>query len=68
METNMANVCYICGKKPLIGNNVSHAHNKTKRRFMPNLQRVRIQTSDGIKHVRVCTACIQANKIVKAVS
>ena len=37
----MARVCQITGKTPMVGNNVSHAHNKTRRRFMPNLQRRR---------------------------
>ncbi len=37
----MARVCQVTGKKPLVGNHVSHANNKTKRRFMPNLQRRR---------------------------
>ena len=35
----MARVCQVTGKTPMVGNNVSHAHNKTRRRFMPNLQR-----------------------------
>jgi len=38
----MAKVCEICGKGPLTGNNVSHAHNKTRRRWLPNLKRVRM--------------------------
>lgn len=38
----MARVCQVTGKKPLVGNNVSHANNKTKRRFLPNLQNRRI--------------------------
>jgi large subunit ribosomal protein L28 len=37
----MARVCQITGKKPMVGHNVSHANNKTKRRFLPNLQRRR---------------------------
>ena len=37
----MARVCEVTGKKPMVGNNVSHANNKTKRRFLPNLQRRR---------------------------
>ena len=37
----MARVCQVTGKAPMVGNNVSHANNKTKRRFMPNLQRRR---------------------------
>ncbi len=61
----MSKVCEICGKRPMVGNNVSHAHNKTKRRFLPNLQKIRVQTSDGVKRMRVCTSCIQANKIEK---
>lgn len=38
----MARVCQLTGKKPVSGNNVSHAHNRTKRRFLPNLQKKRI--------------------------
>ncbi len=43
----MARVCYVCGKGPATGNNVSHAHNKTRRRWLPNLQPVKIQLDDG---------------------
>jgi len=64
----MAKICQICGKGPVSGNNVSHAHNKTKRRFLPNLQRVRVKADNGSKQILVCTSCIQAGKIVKAVS
>jgi large subunit ribosomal protein L28 len=38
----MARVCEVTGKRPAVGNNVSHANNKTKRRFLPNLQRRRL--------------------------
>lgn len=63
----MARECYVCGKKPTFGNNVSHANNKTKRRWLPNLQRVRIATEEGEnRRVRVCTRCISAGKIRKA--
>jgi len=41
-ECTMARVCQVTGKKPMVGNNVSHANNKTKRRFLPNLQNRRI--------------------------
>jgi large subunit ribosomal protein L28 len=64
----MARVCSVCGKGPVSGNIVSHAHNKIKRRFLPNLQRVRIKADEGTKRVLVCTSCIQAGKIMKAVS
>lgn len=63
----MARECYVCGKKPIYGNNVSHANNKTRRRWLPNLKRVRIQTEAGVtERVRVCTRCISAGKITKA--
>ncbi len=67
-DMTMAMICEVCGKKPMVGNNVSHAHNKTKRRFLPNLQRIRVQTPEGNKRMKVCTSCIQAGKILKAVS
>lgn len=41
-ELTMARVCQVTGKGPMVGNNVSHANNKTKRRFLPNLQNRRI--------------------------
>ncbi|MCH2459985.1 MAG: 50S ribosomal protein L28 [Gemmatimonadetes bacterium] len=63
----MSRVCYSCGKGPATGNNVSHAHNKTRRRWLPNLQTVKILTEGGIRRrVRVCTRCISAGKITKA--
>lgn len=64
----MARLCYVCGKGPSFGNNVSHANNKTKRRWLPNLRHVRIVTASGAaRRVRVCTRCISAGKIRKAV-
>ena len=61
----MAKKCEICGKGPVTGNNVSHAHNKNRRRWLPNLQRVRMATKGGSTHVRVCTRCLRAGEIVK---
>ena len=63
----MARVCYICGKRPATGNNVSHAHNKTRRRWLPNLQTVKIVDESGQRRrVRVCTRCISAGWVIKA--
>jgi large subunit ribosomal protein L28 len=62
----MSRVCEICGKKPLVGNNVSHAHNKTKRRFNPNLQNVRAVYNGKTKKMVVCTNCIKSGRVVKA--
>ena len=59
----MASVCDICGKGPGFGNNVSHSHRRTRRRWNPNIQR-RHATVDGTpKRVNVCTSCIKAGKI-----
>jgi large subunit ribosomal protein L28 len=59
--------CSVCGKKKSVGNNVSHANNKTKRMLMPNIQRIKILTESGsTKRVYVCTRCIRSKKIVKA--
>jgi large subunit ribosomal protein L28 len=62
----MSRVCEICGKKSLVGHNVSHAHNVTKRRFNPNLQRVRTLQQGRVKKMMVCTSCIKSGHIVKA--
>jgi len=62
----MSKMCEICGKKPLVGNNVSHAHNVTKRRFNPNLQKVRALYKGKVKKMVVCTNCIKSGLVVKA--
>jgi large subunit ribosomal protein L28 len=62
----MARFCDICGKGPTTGNNVSHANNKTKRRWQPNLQRVRALVDGKPKRLRVCTSCLRSDKVVKA--
>ncbi|MEW6220175.1 MAG: 50S ribosomal protein L28 [Thermodesulfobacteriota bacterium] len=61
----MSQVCEICGKGPATGNNVSHANNKTNRRWIPNLQRVRVAKDGGAVHMRVCTRCIRSGAVVK---
>ena len=63
----MSKQCAICGKKPMVGNRVSHAHNLNKRKFNPNLQRVRALTENGgVKRIDVCTRCIKAGKVKKS--
>ena len=62
----MSRKCEICGKIPHVGNNVSHANNKSKRLWFPNLQPVRQVQQDGTVHrVRVCTRCIRSGLVVK---
>jgi large subunit ribosomal protein L28 len=62
----MSKQCAICGKRPRVGNNVSHAHNVNKRRFNPNLQRVRAVRNKQVRRIMVCTACIKSGRVVKA--
>ncbi len=62
----MAQVCDICGKGPRFGNNISHAHNVTKRRWNVNLRPVRAKVKGGVKRLRVCTSCLRSGKVVKA--
>jgi len=58
--------CAICEKKPSVGNNVSHANNKTKRRWQPNLQEVRAAVAGGgVKRILVCTRCIRSGRVTK---
>ncbi len=59
--------CAICDKGPTFGNNVSHANNRTRRVWLPNLRRVKIATPEGNRRITVCTRCLSAGKVVKAV-
>jgi large subunit ribosomal protein L28 len=64
----MSKKCDICGKHPQVGNHVSHANNKTKRRFNPNLQKVRVQNEGGgVRKVYVCTRCLRSGHVSKPV-
>lgn len=65
-EENMSRTCDICGKGPTVGYNVSHAHNKTKRRYLPNLQTVKIKESGSVRKASVCTRCIRTGNFEKA--
>ena len=62
----MAKVCEVCGKSPVVGRNISHAHNVTPRRFEPNLQRIKVVFKGTVKRMRVCTRCIRSHKVTKA--
>ncbi len=63
----MAKECEVCGKKPVTGNNVSHAHNKTRTRWYPNLQKVRALDNGRVRSMKVCTRCIRSGAVTKAV-
>ena len=63
----MAAVCEVCGKHPSFGMSISHSHRRTKRRWNPKIQRVRALVNGTPKRMNVCTSCIRAGKITKAV-
>ncbi len=62
----MARVCEICEKGPQSGNNVSHANNRTRRVWNPNLQSIRAVVNGAKRRVRVCTRCLRSGRITKA--
>ena len=75
----MSRVCEICGKHKTVGGHITrrglakkkggigmHVVKNTKRTFSPNLQTVRVNDNGTIKTIKVCTACIRSNRIVKA--
>ena len=59
--------CYVCGKGRTVGNNVSHAKNRTKREVFPNLQSMKIKVGGGNKKAVVCTRCLRSGLVTKAV-
>ncbi|KAB7746073.1 50S ribosomal protein L28 [Nostocoides sp. F2B08] len=64
----MAATCDVCGKGPSFGHNISHSHRRTKRRWNPNIQRVRamVGTSGKTpKRLNVCTSCLKAGKVTR---
>jgi len=62
----VAAVCEVCGKSPSFGMNVSHSHRRTKRRWNPNIHRVRVLVDGTPRRLNVCTSCIRAGRVVKA--
>ncbi|MBP2673239.1 MAG: rpmB [Deltaproteobacteria bacterium] len=59
--------CSICGKGPSFGHNVSHANNRTRKVWRPNVQRVKAVQEGTVRHINVCTQCIKSGKVVKAI-
>ena len=62
----MSKRCDICGKGPLVGNKVSHAHNLSKTRWMPNIKKMRIKDQASSRHAYVCNRCLRSGKVTKA--
>jgi large subunit ribosomal protein L28 len=65
-EQKMAKVCDICGKHVSVGNAISHAHNTTLRRWLPNLRHVRALVNGQVRRLTVCAKCLKAGKVLKA--
>ncbi|TFG83622.1 MAG: 50S ribosomal protein L28 [Spirochaetales bacterium] len=63
----MSRICEICGKGTIFGNNVSHAKNRTRRTWRPNLLKIKTMIGGTVLSVKVCTRCLKSNKIVKVV-
>ena len=63
----MAKQCDICGKGIMVGHNISHAHNVTKRRWYPNLHSVRALVDGRVKTLKVCARCLRSGRVTKAV-
>ncbi len=61
----MSAVCDVCGKGPGFGNNISHSHRRTRRRWDPNIQTVRAMVGRTRKRLRVCTSCLKAGKVTR---
>ncbi len=62
----MAKVCDICGKGPVFGHNVSHANNKTRRTWHPNLHKVKALRQGRAETLKVCSRCIRSGRVTKA--
>lgn len=62
----MAKSCELCGKGPTFGRRVSHAHNVSSRRFLPNIQTVKAIVAGTVRRIYACTRCIRSGRVVKA--
>ncbi|MGM0364943.1 MAG: 50S ribosomal protein L28 [Actinomycetota bacterium] len=63
----MSGKCYVCGKGPMFGNNVSHSHKKTRRVFKPNIQKIKAEIGGKVKNINICSRCLKSNKVKKVV-
>lgn len=62
----MARKCFVCDKGMMVGRNVSHANNRTRKISLPNLQRIRINDEGTVRHANVCTRCLRSGAVQKA--
>ena len=62
----MTKTCAVCGKKVVFGNTISHAHNVSRRKFYPNLHKVKVRMDGEVKKVYVCSKCLKKGKVERA--
>ena len=65
-ERKMPKACEVCGKSPVFGQSLSHSHKASKKKWKPNLQKVKAQTPGGTRRIWVCTRCLRSGKVTKA--
>ncbi|MFO7897020.1 MAG: 50S ribosomal protein L28 [Candidatus Cloacimonadales bacterium] len=63
----MSKVCDICGKGAQTGNHRSHALNASKRKFYPNLSKMKAEIKGEVKKIKICSKCLKSNKVIKVV-
>ncbi len=63
----MAKICVVCGKSKTTGFQISHSNIKTKRKWHPNIQRIKIMKNGSPQRVNVCSRCIKSGKIERAI-
>lgn len=63
----MAKRCEICGRQPGTGHRVSHSHILTKRRWLPNIHKIRAEINGTVRRIRICTRCLKAGKVKRAI-
>ncbi len=63
----MAKICVVCSKSKATGFKISHSNIKTKRRWRPNIQKIKIMYNGSPRRVNVCSRCIKAGKIMRAI-
>lgn len=59
----MSRICELCGKRPRTGYHVSHSQKRVKRRFLPNLRKVKVLVGGKMKRMTICTKCLKSKKV-----
>ena len=63
----MSRVCYLCKKGVQVGNSRSHAMNATKKKFFPNLHKIKVELNGEVKTIKVCSSCLKSKTLKKVI-